>query len=124
MNSLLKFFASLRLTLVLIVMVGILSAVGTFFPQGDEAFRIIDEYGQGVYDLVKALGITDTYSSWWFLMVLALFFLNLAACTVVRLPKVWRMRKRATDQDLTDLNIPRTSHQESFSAALPVEEVA
>ncbi len=118
-----RFFATFKLMLTLVVFTGLFSAIGTFVPQGaDNADQVVAKYGQATYDRLHALGITDTYHSWWFLLVLLLFTLNLAACTIVRLPKVWRMHRSLEEAEEPELHIPQTSFQAEIKSPLSVAE--
>ncbi|MES2201990.1 MAG: cytochrome c biogenesis protein ResB [candidate division FCPU426 bacterium] len=120
-----RFFATFKLMFVLLVMTGIFSAVGTFIPQGeDNAEQVVAKYGQVAYDRLHMLGITDTYHSWWFFLVLLLFTLNLAACTLVRLPKVWRMHKSLEEAEEPELHIPQTNFELRFASELSPLEAA
>ena len=85
------FFCSLKLTISLLITLAITSIIGTIIPQ----FPNIDErYWATISATKKALyeklGFFDMYHSWWFLALLALFTINLIACSIKRLPHVFR----------------------------------
>lgn len=85
------FFCSLKLTLFLLITLAITSIIGTIIPQ----YPNIDErYWATISVARKAmyekLGFFDMYHSWWFLALLALFSINLIACSIKRLPHVFR----------------------------------
>lgn len=84
------FFCSLKLTISLLITLAITSIIGTIIPQ----FPNIDErYWATISVARKAmyekLGFFDMYHSWWFLALLALFTINLIACSIKRLPHVF-----------------------------------
>jgi hypothetical protein len=66
-NKIVNLFSSVQLTMILLALIIIASAVGTF------------------------IRIVDTYRSWWFILLLSLFWLNLFICTIKRL-KLWRTK--------------------------------
>jgi cytochrome c biogenesis protein len=118
-----RFFATFKLMFALVIFAGLFSAVGTFVPQGpDNAPQVIKQYGQAAYDRLHAIGVTDTYHSWWFLLVLLLFTLNLLACTIVRLPKVWRMHRSVEEAEEPELHIPQSSFQRELLSPLSAAE--
>ncbi len=69
--------------------------MGTLIPQ--ETFtREVDyiaRYGVEGYNTLKKLQLTNIFGSWYFLFLMALFTLNLSACTLKRLSASWRYWK-------------------------------
>ncbi len=117
-KKLIDFFASLRLTLFLIFLTAFLASLGTFLPQGADAVGIAKKWGPETYHVLQTLGITDTYHSWWFMLDLLLMGLNLWACTIKRLPKVWRLHERTEEAVLKDSDIPKSSFTEKWETPL------
>jgi len=90
MQRIWDFFCSLKLTISLLITLAITSIIGTIIPQ----FPNIDERYWGTISptkkaLYEQLGFFDMYHSWWFLALLALFTVNLIACSIKRLPHVF-----------------------------------
>ena len=125
LDKTLRFFNSLKLTLVLIVAVALLSSIGTFLPQGeDNTQQLITKYGQAAFDRMHAIGIDDVYRSWWFLSVLLMITLNFIACTLMRLPRVWRLsRSLEEDKSAPELSFFSSSFNREFVTALLPSEV-
>ncbi len=94
-SDLYKFFTSITVAIVLISLIALLSIVGTLIPQ--ETFtREVDyiaRYGVAGYNTLKKLQLTNIFGSWYFLFLMALFTLNLSACTYKRLIASWRYWK-------------------------------
>ena len=91
------FFCSLKLTLFILITLAITSIIGTIIPQ----FPNIDERYWATISasrkaLYEQLGFFDMYHSWWFLALLALFSVNLIACSVKRLPHVFKFVSEPT----------------------------
>jgi cytochrome c biogenesis protein len=84
-----KFFSSVRLAIVLIILITLASVLGTFIPQGRSAAEYAARYGS-LAGLFTTLQLTRLYSSAWYLALLILFALNLVVCTVVRFGSKWR----------------------------------
>jgi len=90
-TSLWDFFCSLKLTVVTLILLATTSIIGTVLPQDPgkaEQFR--QQSGEAAYKLFQSLDFFDMYHSWWFLLLLALFSLNLICCSIKRFPKVWK----------------------------------
>ncbi len=94
-RDLYQFFTSVTLAIVLISLIALLGLVSTLIPQ--ETFtREVDyiaRYGVEGYTLLKQLQLTNIFGSWYFLFLMALFTLNLIACTHKRLTASWRYWK-------------------------------
>jgi cytochrome c biogenesis protein len=84
------FFCSLKLTVFTLLLLAATSVVGTILPQNLTADHYRQLYGEAGFRLVWALQLFDMYHSWWFQALLAVFALNLTACSLRRLPAVWR----------------------------------
>ncbi len=84
-----KFFSSVKLAIVLIILITLASVLGTFIPQGRSAAEYAARYGS-LAGLFTTLQLTRLYSSFWYLALLLLFALNLVVCTAVRFGSKWR----------------------------------
>ena len=86
-----KFFSSVKLAVWLLAIIAALSLLGTFIPQNQEASFYIDRYGHSGYRALLETGLTDVYSSFWFVLFLILFSINLTVCLVNRISLKIRM---------------------------------
>jgi len=89
MKSFWKFLRSLKLTIVLLILLAVFSAIGTLVPQGRSPEEYAQRFGPA-YQIFKILQLDRAYKSSWFLGLLMLFSLNMIACTLSRLPAKWR----------------------------------
>lgn len=94
-SDLYKFFTSITLAIVLIALIALLSLIGTLIPQETFTREVdyITRYGFDGYTVLKKLQLTNIFGSWYFLFLMALFTLNLSACTQKRLKASWRYWK-------------------------------
>ena len=93
-NKLIKYLASLRFTILLICLLGIIFALGLLVPQKSLVKDIYFEWQRNSPALVAfldAFQLTEIYTSWLTLTLWGLFFLNLALVMWQRLPLI---RKR------------------------------
>jgi len=85
------FFASLRLTLVVLLTLISCLFVGMFWDQTltlDEHLASINPSSFS-YALFRFFELNDVFHSWWFSLVVLALALNLIACSIERLPKIW-----------------------------------
>jgi len=85
------FFCSLKLAMGLLLSLAVSSIIGTVIPQGNLAPQYLESIGQTKFRLYQALGFFDMYHSWWFVLLLAALSVNLFACSVKRLPQIWKV---------------------------------
>ena len=90
-NAVWRFFASVKLALITLFILAATSVIGTLIKQGQPPTFYTREYGPKLAQLFAKLGLTDMYSSWWFIAILSLFAVNLVVCSLQRLPGVWRV---------------------------------
>lgn len=119
------FFCSLKLTLFLLILLAILSIVGSFITQNASPAEYIQRYGPGLYEVLDFFSLFDMYHSWWFRIVLMLLAINVIACSTQRFPGVWRQvfRERAT-QGLQDSMLKTLPYVERVKGAELISEEA
>ncbi|MBF0549163.1 MAG: cytochrome c biogenesis protein ResB [Deltaproteobacteria bacterium] len=87
------FFASVRLSLILLAGVAAVSILGTLIPQGEEPEVYAQYLGPRLFDVFESLGFFDMYHAPWFLFILLLLALNLIGCSLKRFPKTMGILK-------------------------------
>lgn len=103
MDRVWNFFISLRLAIFTIIILAIASIIGTIIEQNQPLEKYRQIYSDATIRLFDTLNLFDMYHSWWFLLLLVLFTVNLICCTVDRLPraiKVVRNPKSTLDENL------------------------
>ncbi len=93
MKALLRFFTSVRVAITLLIVLICVSILGTLIPQDRSPQEYLIRYGQ-ISGLLQRLQFTRLYHSLWFILLLALFGLNIAVCTIERLPAKLRRAMR------------------------------
>jgi len=86
-----KFFSSVKLAVVLLIILAIVSVIGTVIQQNEAPEHYLLEYSQGTVQLFEMLGFFDMYHTWWFVLLLFLFTANLTVCTLERFPHTWKL---------------------------------
>ena len=85
-----KFFSSVKLAVVLLIILAVVSVIGTVIQQNQAPEDYLVEYSQTTVQLFETLGFFDLYHTWWFVLLLLLFTANLTVCTLERFPNAWR----------------------------------
>jgi cytochrome c biogenesis protein len=83
------FFCSLKLSIFLLICLALTSIIGTIIPQSPQREYLVTLSDTKI-KLYSALGFFDMYHSWWFILLLYLLTVNLVACSIKRLPRVWK----------------------------------
>lgn len=91
LHSLWDFFCSLKLTMFLLISLAVISIIGTVIPQGTPPQEYLALISPAKIKLYKSLGFFDMYHSWWFILLLYLLTVNLVACSIKRLPHIWKI---------------------------------
>src|SRR6516225_3133321 len=122
-----KFFANLRTGIVLLILVVIASASGTFILQRptNELSNIQATYSSQTLRILDRIGLTDVFHSWWFLTLLTLVSLSIVFVSVDRFPNSWRFYARPyrrTDSHFrnanpTKIELPIRNAEDGLNAA-------
>jgi cytochrome c biogenesis protein len=88
-----KFLSSVKLAVILLIILAIVSVIGTVIQQNEAPETYLREYSQNTVNLFEALGFFDMYHTWWFVLLLFLLTANLAVCTLDRFPTTWKIIK-------------------------------
>lgn len=86
-----KLFASVRLTVVILLSLAVSSIVGTIIRQNESPAVSIDRYGEFIYKIFSVLDIFDMYHSWWFQALLLMLVINVVVCSTNRFSALWKI---------------------------------
>ncbi len=78
-------FASIQLTIALLLSLAVTSVIGTLIPQNAEPAFYIARYGENLFRFFWVLGLFDMYHSWWFQLLMALLAANVIVCSADRI---------------------------------------
>ncbi len=91
LNGVWSFFASVKLTVVVLLTLAATSIIGTVIPQNESPAAYISTYGEKLYRLFSFLDLFDMYHSWWFQLVMLVLTANVLVCSLERLPRTWKV---------------------------------
>ena len=111
--------ASIQTGVVLLILVVILAAVGTIILQRPvtEPDEMQSAYSPQALRILDAVGLTDVFHSWWFLLLVALVSLCIVAASIDRFPNSWRYFARP--YKYPDESFRRASHPQK---SLPIAD--
>ena len=84
-------FASVRLTVGVLLALAGTAIIGTLIPQTQPAAFYAAKYGEAGARLIAALQIDDMYRSHWFQALILMLAANILVCSVARLKTVWKI---------------------------------
>ena len=106
MQKLYTFFKSVKLALVLIAFIGVISILATLIPQNRQPDFYYQNLPSFVSRLILGTQMDRAFRSLIFNLAVIMFFLNLTVCTVDRLTREFRgKRKRRFGPDLIHIGI-------------------
>ncbi len=107
-NALWKFLSSVKLTIVLLILLAIVSVLGTLIPQQQGAEEFAKSLSPGMFRLLSTLQLFDMYNAPWFRLLIAFLALNLIVCSINRFPATWKRfsARPAPDRSKPFENIP------------------
>jgi len=78
----LKHLSSVKLTIILLVLIVVASIIGTIIPQTwtDEQYKA--KYGDSLSGILTGTQLTNVYHSYWYMLLLAVFCVNLTICSI------------------------------------------
>jgi cytochrome c biogenesis protein len=121
-DILFDFFRSLKLTISLLILLAILSIIGTVITQNATKAEYIQRYGVGLYNVLNFFNLFDMYHSLWFSAILLLLVINLIACSLNRFPGVWRQLFHGSPTGgLEDSMLKSLSYTERIRIQNPIE---
>ena len=122
-----KTLSNLRTGILLLILVVIAAALGTFILQRPitDPQQLQAAYSPDTLKLLDRFGLTDVFHSWWFLTLLTLVSLSIVFVSIDRFPNSWRFYARPyrrTDSHFrkanqTKIEIPIRNAQDSLNAA-------
>jgi cytochrome c biogenesis protein len=113
-------FRSLKLTISLLILLAILSIIGTLITQNATRSEYIQRYGIGLYEVLNFFNLFDMYHSWWFSAILLLLVINLITCSIHRFPGIWSQISRGSGE-LGDRMLKTIPNVERFEILNPIK---
>lgn len=91
LETLWNFFASVKLSVVILLSLAATSIIGTVIPQNESPMAYLHTYGKVLFSIFDALRVFDMYHSPWFRFLLCLLIINIIVCSINRLNATWKI---------------------------------
>jgi cytochrome c biogenesis protein len=82
--------SSMRFAIALLVMLAIAAIIGTIMKQNQAAPDYVNQFGPFWFEIFRKLGLYAVYSTWWFLLILAILIVSTSLCIARNAPKMLR----------------------------------
>jgi cytochrome c biogenesis protein len=109
--------SSMRFAISMLVMVAIAAIIGTVVKQGAALNDYVNQFGPFWFEVFNKLGLYAIYSTWWFILILALLLASTTFCIIRNAPKMikdmrsWRLNVR-------EVSLRNFHHKLEWTAAL------
>ncbi|BEQ13727.1 cytochrome c biogenesis protein ResB [Desulfoferula mesophila] len=103
------FFASVKLSFFLLLLLAVLSIAGTLIPQKESAAVYVRAYGEAGWRFISAIGLDDLYHAPWFVLIMALLAANLVICSINRLSLTMRILGKDPADEANSMRKPKDS---------------
>lgn len=103
-----KSFYSMKTGIILLVVIALLSIIGTLIPQGNVEEFYTQSYSQIWAKIILVCDFDKVYSSWWYIFLTGLLLINLFLCSVNRFKVIFE--KSFKDPEI----LPKLKNYESW----------
>jgi cytochrome c biogenesis protein len=133
-DPLLKFFSSVHVAVITLIILAAISIIGTVLQQEnigdvDDNLRLLQGFfgdpgrAQRAFDLCGRIGFFHLYQTWYFYALLGVLSTSLIVCSLRRLPQTWRIMARPK-VELEDSGFKASPNRRTLSLRLPRAEAA
>lgn len=88
--------SNMKTAIYLLIIVGVISALGTFIPQARTADFYLSQYGTWVGQGILLCSLNSLYQSWWYQVLIGLLCLSILVCCYRRLRHVQSIKNAAS----------------------------
>lgn len=90
MKKLIRIFYSMKFAILILVLMILLSVVGSLIPQNEPANFYLSKYGEGPGQVLVQLGFDDIFHSVWYFVLTLLLCISLFICVLIRIKRLKR----------------------------------
>lgn len=85
------FFASLKLAIFIMLLLGVFSMLGSTYIQQNLTFQeYVDKFGVDKAVWFWKFWLNNVFHSWYYIALIVLLAVNLTVCSIKRLPRIWK----------------------------------
>ena len=119
-DGLIDFLASIKLSVVILLLLATTSIIGTLLPQNQSPEEYLHSLGEMRYRLFDFFDLFDMYHSWWYQFLLLFLSVNLIVCSIKRIAQVSKIvfiKKPVFNV----AKFQKAPNKKEFTASLPME---
>jgi cytochrome c biogenesis protein len=109
--------SSMRFAITMLVMIAIAAIIGTVVKQGASFNEYVDQFGPFWFDVFNKLGLYAIYSTWWFILILALLIASTSFCIIRNAPKMIK-DMRSWRSNVREVSLRNFHHKTEWTAPL------
>lgn len=117
-----NFFASIRLTVVVLLVLAATSIIGTLIPQNQELGAYLQSYGETLFRIFYTFDLFDMYRSWWFQFLILMLTANIIVCSIDRLVSLRKILFVKNPKFRLSM-FQKSSSREEFKVSRPTGEL-
>ncbi|QYF94784.1 cytochrome c biogenesis protein ResB [Massilia sp. PAMC28688] len=115
--------SSMRFAITMLVMIMIASIIGTVLTQNQPMPNYVNQFGPFWFEIFGSLGLYAIYSTWWFILILALLLLSTTFCILRNTPRMLR-DMRSWRENVREVSLRNFHHQSEWVAPLAPRALA
>lgn len=77
LEKIIKSFYQMKTGIILLVVIALLSIIGTVIPQGNAEEFYLNSYSEPMAKIILACDFDKVYSAWWYVLLSVLLLINL-----------------------------------------------
>jgi len=115
--------SSMRFAITMLVMIAIAAIIGTVVKQGASFNEYVDQFGPFWFEVFNKLGLYAIYSTWWFILILALLLASTTFCIIRNAPKMMK-DMRSWRSNVREVSLRNFHHKTEWVAPLSRQALA
>ena len=109
--------SSMRFAISMLAMVAIAATIGTVVKQGAALTEYVNQFGPFWFEVFNKLGLYAIYSTWWFILILALLLASTTFCIIRNAPKMIK-DMRSWRENVREVSLRNFHHKSEWNAPL------
>jgi cytochrome c biogenesis protein len=118
-----ELLSSMRFAITLLVMIAIAAIIGTIMQQDRAMPDYVNQFGPFWFEIFRKVGLYTVYSTWWFLLILAVLIVSTSLCVARNSPKMMRDMRSWRDH-VREESLRNFHHHSEWTAPLDVVPLA
>ncbi len=117
-----KFFASLKLTIIVLISVAFISIIGTVIEQNQPLEKYLMAYGESWTKFIIYGNLNNMYHTWWYNGLILTLAVNIIVCTFERFPTKWNSLLKHKPKKFTAESVNQFANKRTVKVSAGLEE--